>query len=43
MTYEGDRPTLLEWAERRGADGIADYHREHNAHSLDGLPGLTTG
>jgi len=43
MTYEGDRPTLLEWAERRGPDGIADYHREHNAHSLDGLPGLTTG
>ncbi|HEY7133453.1 MAG TPA: pyridoxamine 5'-phosphate oxidase family protein [Acidimicrobiia bacterium] len=40
MTYEGDRPTLLEWAERRGPDGITAYHDEHNAHSLDGLPGL---
>jgi hypothetical protein len=40
MSYVGDRPTLLEWAERRGPDGLAAYHDEHNAESLDGLPGL---
>jgi hypothetical protein len=40
MTYEGERPTLDEWAERRGAEGIARYQSERNATSIDGLPGL---
>lgn len=38
--YKGDRDTLLAWTERRGADGIAAYHREKNAMSIDGLVGL---
>jgi hypothetical protein len=40
MDYRSERETLVEWAERRGDDGIAAYHREMNARSLDGLPGL---
>ena len=35
---EAERPTLVEWAENRGSDGIAAYQRERNALSIDGLP-----
>lgn len=38
--YEGERSQLLEWAQRRGPDGIRRYQAEKNAHSIDGLPGL---
>jgi predicted pyridoxine 5'-phosphate oxidase superfamily flavin-nucleotide-binding protein len=38
--YEGERTQLPAWAERKGADGVADYKRERNATSLDGLAGL---
>jgi hypothetical protein len=41
MDYQGERSTLLEWAERRGPEGITEYHRETNARSLDGLTGLS--
>ncbi len=40
LEYRGDRPTLLEWADRKGPDGIAAYHAEKNARSIDGLPGI---
>ena len=40
MTYVGERPTLDEWAERRGDEGIVEYRAEKNATSIDGLPGL---
>jgi hypothetical protein len=40
FSYEGERETLLDWAERRGPDGIADYHDEKNRTSIDGLAGL---
>jgi hypothetical protein len=40
MTLVGDRTRLLEWAGRKGVDGIAAYQREKNARSIDGLPGL---
>lgn len=36
--YVEDRPTLLEWAERKGEEGLKDYRAEKNALSLDGLP-----
>ena len=36
--YEGDRPTLIKWAENKGEDGLTAYHAEKNAESLDGLP-----
>ena len=38
--YQGDRDGLTRWAESKGAGGIADYQRENNAVSVDGLPAL---
>jgi hypothetical protein len=38
--YQGERRQLHEWAERKGPGKLADYRCEHNARSLDGLPGL---
>lgn len=40
MAYQGQRDTLLDWAERRGPDGIRSYWAEKNAASIDGLPAL---
>lgn len=36
----GERTKLLDWAERKGEDGLAKYWDQKNAESLDGLPGL---
>lgn len=33
-----ERPKLVEWAEKKGTDGIADYWAEKNIKSIDGLP-----
>jgi hypothetical protein len=38
MEYSGQRDTLLRWAEKRGADGLAEYRANKNARSVDGLP-----
>lgn len=38
--YEGERTQLVEWAERKGEDGVATYRDANNARSIDGLPGL---
>jgi len=38
--YEGERSQLLDWADRKGDDGLVAYRAEWNAASLDGLPGL---
>lgn len=37
---EGERRQLLDWADRKGEEGIAKYRRDNNAVSLDGLPGF---
>ena len=37
MHYEGQRETLIRWAEKKGADGITRYQQEKNAASIDGL------
>ena len=39
--YEGERDTLVRYAEHLGAAGIADYQAENNLNSLDGLTGLS--
>jgi hypothetical protein len=39
--YEGERTQLLEWADRKGPEGVAAYREERNTTSIDGLPGLT--
>jgi hypothetical protein len=40
LRYEGERPQMPEWAERKGEAGLDAYQREKNARSIDGLPGL---
>ena len=35
-----ERDLLTEKMSRRGADGIAEYRRQHNAMSIDGLPAV---
>ncbi|MCW2598950.1 MAG: pyridoxamine 5-phosphate oxidase [Frankiales bacterium] len=41
MDLVGERDQLTRWAENRGPEGLVTYRAENNAHSLDGLPGLT--
>lgn len=38
--YVGDREALVKWAESKGEGELANYRRQKNASSLDGLPGL---
>jgi hypothetical protein len=42
MQYEGQRDRLLDWAEKKGEKGLADYWASKNAKSVDGLPGLVS-
>lgn len=41
MDLVGERDLLRLGAEKRGPDGLAAYRKEHNARSIDGLPGLS--
>jgi len=36
--YQGERPSLLNWAEAKGEDGLAAYRQKNNTLSIDGLP-----
>ncbi len=38
MSFQGERRRLLEWAEKKGYEGIRDYQARNNATSIDGLP-----
>jgi hypothetical protein len=38
LRYEGERPQLLDWAERKGPDALDAYRAEKNERSIDGLP-----
>ena len=40
MEYQEERPTLAQWASRKGDAGLRDYRAERNATSIDGLPAL---
>jgi Pyridoxamine 5'-phosphate oxidase len=40
MDYREERPTLQQWAARKGHDGLRGYWAEKNAESIDGLPAL---
>jgi hypothetical protein len=40
MDFRSHRPTLDEWAERKGPDGIRSYWAEKNSKSIDGAEGL---
>ncbi|WP_428660006.1 pyridoxamine 5'-phosphate oxidase family protein [Runella sp.] len=36
--YKGERDIHFEWADKKGEDGLAEYIKEKNLVSLDGLP-----
>ena len=36
--FSSDRPSLKEWAEKKGEEGVYAYWQEKNQHSIDGLP-----
>ena len=36
-----ERSRLLEWAEKRGEEGLREYRRENNTRSIDGLRALS--
>jgi hypothetical protein len=38
--YQSERSQLVEWAQRKGAEGIRRYQDRENRRSLDDLPGL---
>lgn len=35
--YKGERDQLQRWAENKGSDGLAQYQRDNNTESVDGL------
>jgi len=36
--YVGERPSLTNWAQAKGKEGLVAYRREKNERSIDGLP-----
>jgi Pyridoxamine 5'-phosphate oxidase len=36
--YDGERETLIKWAESKGETGLLDYWQDKNLVSIDGLP-----
>jgi hypothetical protein len=42
MAFEGHRPTMDQWSNRKGPEGIRRYWAEKNSKSIDQLDGLTT-
>lgn len=36
--FKEHREELVQWAERKGEEGLSDYRRQKNSRSLDGLP-----
>jgi Pyridoxamine 5'-phosphate oxidase len=39
MDYVGERAQLIDWAEKHGDDGLAEYREKKNTTSISGLPG----
>ncbi|HIK07988.1 MAG TPA: pyridoxamine 5'-phosphate oxidase family protein [Trichormus sp. M33_DOE_039] len=35
--YQGQRPTLVNWADKKGEQGVKDYQKQKNVVSIDGL------
>ena len=40
MDFVGERPTLLQWATRKGDDGLTAYWADKNVRSIDGLAAI---
>ena len=44
MSFEGERPTLSDWATRQGPENLNAYRQKKNRQTIDGLPtGLPEG
>lgn len=43
LRYVEERDVLVEWANKKGPEGIAAYQKKNNSRSIDGLPGLDFG
>jgi hypothetical protein len=41
LTFESHRPTMDQWSNRKGPDGIRDYWLEKNHASIDGLDAIS--
>jgi hypothetical protein len=41
MEYKADRDILDKWAQSKGEEALVEYRSDKNAHSIDGLPGLS--
>lgn len=39
--YQAERDALCKYAEQKGPAGMQEYRAQNNAHSLNGLPGVT--
>jgi hypothetical protein len=39
-SFEGDRPQLPDWVDRKGVEGLKQYQRQKNRRSIDGLRAL---
>jgi hypothetical protein len=37
-SYEGERDTLVNWAKKKGDEGLHQYWKDRNQTSIDGLP-----
>jgi hypothetical protein len=42
MSFENHRPTMDQWSNRKGPEGIRSYWAEKNVKSIDQLDGITT-
>jgi Pyridoxamine 5'-phosphate oxidase len=42
MTFKGHRPTMDQWSNRKGLEGIRNYWAEKNAKSIDRLDAITS-
>ena len=40
LHHEGERSQLLDWARRKGDEGLREYRADTNVRSIDGLPAL---
>ena len=38
--FVGHRQQLIDWADKKGPDGVEEYKAKKNRESIDGLPGL---
>jgi hypothetical protein len=43
MDFVSHRDTAIRWLESKGEDGLAEYRRQKNKTSIDGLPAPLAG